>query len=227
MFLASIDGTIVSTAMPTIVGDLPRHRPVRVGLLQLPARRDRDHPDLGPSRRHVRSQEDLPHRHGSLHARHGALRHLADDDGAHHLPRRAGPRRRVRAAGRADDQRRPLHDGAAGEGLSDLLGGLRAVRGARPVPRWLPHRRAVVALGVLRDPADRALRDDPGRGRDDRADPAPTPAQLRLGRCRDAARLERAARLRARDRRPRQPLALGPGHRDVRRRARCCSSRSS
>ena len=51
-----------------------RHRPLRVGLHGLPARRDRVDPALGPPRRHVRPQAHLPARHDHLPRRLGALR---------------------------------------------------------------------------------------------------------------------------------------------------------
>ena len=93
-----------------------------------------------------------------------------------------GRRRRLPAAGRADDHRRPLHARAAGARSprsTPACSGSRRVH--RPAHRRVPHRPAVVALGVLREPPDRHRRDGPRRGRDGRAAPAPTPPPASTG----------------------------------------------
>ena len=54
MFLAMLDGLIVGTALPTIVGDLGGLEPPVLGGDRLPAGRRRDHPDLGKARRPLR-----------------------------------------------------------------------------------------------------------------------------------------------------------------------------
>ena len=80
----------------------------------------------------------------------------------------AGCRRRVRAARRADDRGRPLHDQGTSEDLGGVLGGVRVRVDRRSAGRRLPHRTPVVALGVLREPAHRHVHDRDGRVRDDR-----------------------------------------------------------
>ena len=104
------------------------HRPLRLGVHRVPARGDRDHPAVGPSRRHLRPEEDLPGRPADLPARIGAVRHVELDDAARAVPRHAGHRRRVPPSGVADDRRRHLHAQAASPDLGDLLGRCSASR---------------------------------------------------------------------------------------------------
>ena len=87
MFLASLDGTIVATAMPTVIGDLHGIDHYAWVFTAYLLAGDRVDPALGPARRHVRPQAHLPARHDHLPDRFRPLRRVELDDPAHPLPR--------------------------------------------------------------------------------------------------------------------------------------------
>ena len=158
MFLAALDQTIVSTALPTIVGDLG-------GL---------DHLSWVVTSYLLASTASTP-LYGKLGDMYGrkpvflaaildlpgrldALRAQPVDGRADRLPRAAGHRRRRPDGRRAGDHRRhrpaararPLHG-------PDRLG-VRGRVGRRAAARRLPRRGALLALGLLRQHADRRRR---------------------------------------------------------------------
>ena len=227
MFLASIDGTIVSTAMPTIVGDLhgiDSYAWVFSGFLlaeiaTIP---------LWGRLADMFGRKKIFLAGMAIFLLGSMLCGIAQSMTALVLFRAVqGARRRLRAAGRADDHRRPLHDGAAGPKISAVYSGvfaLAAVLGPflggfltdQLSWRWVFYVNipiGIVAIGARRD-------------RDGRADPEPAPPPVRLGRCRHAARLERACS----STRSRRAAATSPGDRSRSSArsapARCCSSRS-
>ena len=107
MLLAALDQTIVSTALPTIVGDLGGAGHLTLGRLLVPAGgHDRDGAGR-QGRRPVRPQAGLPGLGGHVRAGLGLLRVRAEHELADLLARRAGLRRR-RSDGHGDgaDRRR-------------------------------------------------------------------------------------------------------------------------
>src|SRR6478735_6536448 len=88
MFLAALDQTIVSTALPTIVGDHGVDAVVR------------------KARRHVRAQAHVPRGDPDLPGGLDAVRPEPDDGRADRVPRDPGPRRRRPDGRRAGDHRR-------------------------------------------------------------------------------------------------------------------------
>ena len=218
MFLAALDQTIVSTALPTIVGELG-------GL---------DHLSWVVTAYLLAATVSTP-LYGKLGDMLGrkpvfiaaiviflagldALRPLADDDPADPLPRTPGSRR-----GRADRRRagdpRGHHPAAAARPLHGPDGRrLRGLVRRGPAARRLPRRQPLVALGLLREHADRGAR---ARDRDYAAPPA-RPAHAahdRLPRRRPSRRRRRGAD--PHDDLGRQPVRLGlAGDRRARARRR-------
>ncbi len=82
--------------------------------------------------------------------------------GADPLPGDPGTRRRRAVPDRAGGHRRPVHPGRAGQVPGPLRSRLRDRLPGRPGPGRLPDRQLQLALGLLRQPADR----DRGPGRD-------------------------------------------------------------
>ena len=74
MFLAALDQTIVSTALPTIVGDLGGLEHLSLGRHVLPAGLDGVDAAVRQARRHVRPQADVPGRDPDLPRRLAAVR---------------------------------------------------------------------------------------------------------------------------------------------------------
>ncbi len=162
MLLAALDGTIVSTALPTIVGDLGGGNHVSwVVTAYLLAQTDL----LGgrrQARRPVRPQAGLPDQRHDLHRRLGAVRagagHVLADLG----PSDPGPRRRRPGRHRHRADRRH-HPAARPRQVPRLARrGLRRDHGPRPAARRVLHRPPVLAVGVLHQRPVRA-RGDPGR----------------------------------------------------------------
>ena len=156
MLLASLDQTIVSTALPTIVGELGGPGAHLVGGDRLPAGDHGRHAALRQARRPLRAQGRAAGRARDLPDRLRAVRARAGDDRADRLPRDPGAGRR-----RADGQRpgrdrrrrlaaraRPLH--------GPLRRGLRRLLGGRAADRRLLHLEPLVALDLLHQPPARA-----------------------------------------------------------------------
>ncbi len=129
---------------------LDRHR--------LSARLDRDHSDLRQARRHLRPQARASGRARDLPRRLGALRAQPEHDRADRVPRRPGARRR-----------RAPRDDPGGDRRHRLPARTRPVLGfhrrhirdrnrARAADRRLDRRPRLVALDLLREPADRDRR---------------------------------------------------------------------
>ena len=87
MLLASLDQTIVSTALPTIVQRPRRARAPLVGRHGVPAGGHRGHAAVRQARRPLRPQDRAPGRAGALPGRLGAVRAGAGDDRADRVPR--------------------------------------------------------------------------------------------------------------------------------------------
>ena len=164
-----------------------RPRPPLLGRHGVPARLDRLDAALRQARRHVRAQARLPRRDPDLPRRLDARGPEPVDGPADRVPRAPGNRRRRPDGRRAGDHRRhrpaararPLHG-------PDRLR-VRRRLGRRPAARRLPRRQPLVALGLLREHADRSGR----RGDRRPAAPPPHPADApsdRLSRCRAAQR---------------------------------------
>ena len=227
MFLAALDSTIVATAMPTVIGDLhgidhyawvfTAYLLAEIASIPLWGRLA----DMY-GRKRIFLLGMIIFLVGS------ALCGAIDvDGGADPVPCHAGCRRRLSAPRRADDRRRPVHARAARPALGGDVGGVRVLVGDRSVDRRLPHRPALVALGVLREPAHRHRRHRPRAGGDGRTAHRSTSPPHRLARGVHAARVDGAARVRARDGRSRLRVGLAGHRRRPGRRAWCCSWRSS
>ena len=227
MFLAALDSTIVATAMPTVIADLhgiDHYAWVFSGYLLAEIA---SIPLWGRLADMYGRKRIFLHRHGDLPGRLRALRHVDVDGAAGAVPRHAGRRCRMPAPRRADDHRRPVHARAARPALGGLVGGVRLLVGDRPADRRLHHRPALVALGVLREPAHRHRRHHPRAGGDGRTahrSPSPPP---RLARDVHAARVDGAARVRVRDGRARLRVGVAGHRRRASSPAWCCSWRSS
>ncbi len=187
MFLAALDQTIVSTALPTIVGDLGGLQHLSWVVTSYLLASTASTPLYGKlgdmlGRKPVFLFAVLVFLLGSV-----LSGPLADDGRADRLPRDPGPRRRRPDGRRAGDHRRrrpaarsrPLHG-------PDRLG-VRGRLGRRPAARRLPRRDDLLALGLLREHPDRHRRRADHRLPAAPARPAPSP-QDRLPRRRAAHR---------------------------------------
>ena len=217
--LVAIDATVLATAVPAVVEDLGGFtqfpwlfsvylltQAVTVPLYSKLA------DQYGRKPMMLVGSRDLP-------ARVAAVRAGVEHDLADRVPRGPGHRRGRGAADRDDDRRRHLLHPGAGQGAGLPRRGLGAVGRHRPHPRRPLLRLHVVALDLLREPADRR------RGALD------VLAQLRgAGRARAAPRRRprrAAAHRRRRDAAPRAArgrralgLVLARERRPVRRRRR-------
>ena len=141
------------------------------------------------------------HRRLARERRRDLVRH------ARRRPRPAGPRRRTRLAGRARDRHPHVLGGRRAHEGARRLERDRGGGGARPAARRRAHRDALVALGLLHQPADRHRR---------RAARAARITTSRRGEARDERRRRRghrhrrSARARLRDREG-QPYGWGSG----------------
>ena len=204
-----------------------RPRPPVVGRHLVPARRHGLDADLRQARRHVRAQARVPGGDPHLPRRLDARRAQPDDGPADRLPRPAGHRRRRPDGRRAGDHRRHRPAARARPVHGPDRRGLRRRLRRRAAARRLPRRHPLVALGLLRQPADRHR----SRSRSSTlrlhlrvvAEPAPRRLPRRGAACR-RRQLPRAAHDLGR-----QPVRLGLGHdhRARDRRRRCCSACSS
>ena len=155
MLLASLDQTIVSTALPTIVGDLGglSHLSWVVTAYLLASTVVR--PAVRQARRPLRPQDRAPGRDRAVPDRLGALRPVPEHDRADRLPRPAGVGRR-RADGHHDGGRRRHHRAPGPRQVPGLLRrGVRRRHGDRPAAGRLLRRQPVLALDLLRQPAAR------------------------------------------------------------------------
>ena len=132
-----------------------RTEPPLVGRDRLPGRLDGDHAALRQVQRHLRPQAHVPVCDRGVPVRIGARRPLAEHDRADRVPRPPGHRRRWADDARDDDhrRRRPAPPARPLPGLHGRR--VRARKRHRPAPRRLLRRPAVVAVGVLREPARR------------------------------------------------------------------------
>ena len=158
MFLAALDQTIVSTALPTIVGELGGLNHLSWVVTSYSARATVSTPHLRKARRHGRPQAGLPGGDPHLPRRLDARRSLPVDGRADRLPRAAGSRRRRADGRRAGDHRRhrPAARARALHGPDRIR--VRRRFGRRAAARRLPRRQPVLALGLLREPARRRAR---------------------------------------------------------------------
>ena len=155
MLLAALDQTIVATALPDHRRRPGRAEPPVLGRDRLPGRLDRDHAALRQDQRPLRPQARVPVRDRRLPDRLGAGRPVAEHDRADRVPRPAGRRRR-RADDARDDDHRRRRPAARARPLPGLHGRrVRARERDRPAPRRLLRRPALVAVGLLRQPARR------------------------------------------------------------------------
>ena len=226
MFLAALDQTIVSTALPTIVGELGGLNHLSWVVTSYLLASTASHAALRQARRHARAQARLPVRGDRVPDRLGAVRAEPVDGRADRLPRDPGPRRRRPDGRRAGDHRRrrpaarprPLH----GPDRLRVRGGEHR----RPAARRLLRRDALVALGLLRE--------HPGRHRrraDHRLPAAPArpahPPRGRLPRRRAAHRRRLLPDPRHHLGRQRVRLGQRHDHRPRDRRRRAADGRSS
>ena len=172
-----LDATIVNIALPSIQRALdfsatePLLGPERVhARLRRPAAAGR------PQRRPLRPPADVHHRHPDLRWREPGRR-VRDDRGlAADLPGPAGRRRSDRVADRpgAGDEHVPGGSGAEPR-VRRLRGGLRRRRRNRADPRRRADGVPVVAVGAVRERADRrgARHRDPLRAAGEQADHGP------------------------------------------------------
>ena len=181
-FLVALDASVVSTAMPTVIGQIGGIELYAWVFSRLPAHQHRHRADLRQARRPVRTQARLPVLDRAVHGRLDAVRPGADDGAADRLPLAAGPGRGRRAADQSDHPRRPLSARGARAHHRPVQHDLGRLGPARPGDRRLSDRARQLALGLLRQfPAVRA---------DDRADlevparahPAPPPQHRLPGR---------------------------------------------
>ena len=227
-FMVILDATIVNVSLPTIEHAPPllAHGPavdrqrLHPRLRRVPAaRRPRSRPVRHAAALHRRARH--LHRRLARERRRDLVRH------ARRRPRPPGPRRRARLAGGARDRhahvlgRRRAHEGT--RSLERHRGGRRR---RRPAARRRAHRDALVALGLLHQPADRHRR-RPARAAHDhergRRGEAGDERRRRRGH-----RDERPARARLRDRQGRLVrLGLRQDDRPLPRGRSRCSSRSS
>ena len=161
MLLAALDQTIVSTALPTIVGRPRRRRAPVLGGLVVPARRHHRHGARRQVRRPVRAQARLPGS-AAMFVVASALCGLAQTmTWLVALARGPGLRRR-RPDGHRDGADRRRHPAARARQVPGRARrGLRGHDGARPAARRPVHRPPVVAVGVLRQPARSASASSP------------------------------------------------------------------
>ncbi len=185
MFLAALDQTIVSTALPTIVADLHGASHLAWVIVAYLLAATVSTPLWG-------KLGDQYGRKGFFQASiviflcGSALSGLSQhDDRADRLPGRSGTRRRRSDGRRAGDRRRHRLAARARPLPGAVRRGLRGREHHRPAARRRLRRPALLALDLLHQPADRcrrARRDrDPGAG-----PPEPHPARHRLPRRRGA-----------------------------------------
>ena len=162
MFLAALDQTIVSTALPDDRRRPPRWLAPRLDRRRLPARGDVLDTAVGKARRPVRPEGLLPSRHRHLPDRLDPLRPQPDLDRAHRVPGDPGTRRR-RPDGRSAGDRRRHRPAARPWSLPGPFR-RRVRRGERDrtAARRRVRRAALVAMDLLRQRADRCHR---ARGR--------------------------------------------------------------
>ena len=197
-----------------------------VGDQRLRARLRRIPPAGRSLRRPPRPAAHLHGRNAHLHARLAALRARVERGVADRVPRAPGSRRGDAHAGRAVDPRRDVRRGSRAQHRAGRLGSRRrrGRRGRRPLRRH-PRRLPLVGVDLLRQRPGGRRRADP------RADPPlGEPRQARPGLRHSGRRPRHVGSLASRSRHhagERLGLELGQDDRRLRRRPRCCCSRSS
>ena len=163
MLLAALDQTIVSTALPTIVGDLQGWLAHRLGHHGVPAGSDRVDAAVGQARRPVRPEDLLPGRDRDLPRRLDPGRAQPLHGRAHRVPRDPGPGRRRPDGRRPGDRRRHRLASRARPLRGPVRRRLRRVEHRRPAARRRVRGRPDLALDLLHQRADRADRARRGR----------------------------------------------------------------
>ena len=159
-FMLLVDMTIVQVALPRIQSDLhASFTEPAVGDRRLRADDVGADPDERRARRPGRTQARVPRRRERVHARLAGVRAVEQRHDADRRPRRAGVRRSgdVRHLAGADRAGVPGARAWRGDRRLGRHGG-RCGRG-RPAGRRDPHRRARLAVDLLRQPADRNRHD--------------------------------------------------------------------
>ncbi len=156
--LAALDQTIVSTALPTIVGDLGNVSLMSWVIAGYSPRHDHRHADLWQVRRCAGTPPALSHRAGAVRRRVGPVRAEPDGRPAYLLPGGAGSWRRGPDGAVAVHHRRARASGQTrrlwGAHRCTVRTGFAArSAGRRPFDRTRP-----LALCVLDQPADRHRR---------------------------------------------------------------------
>ena len=216
LLLASLDQTIVATALPQVVSDLGGLDLYSWAFTAYVLAMTVTRPALRQARRRLRLEAAVRHRDRDLPARFRSLRPRLEHAGADRVPGRPGRRRRrsVRAHARDDRADRPAASARplAGARRRDV----RRRLDRRPGARRRDRRQHELALDLLRQPARRSA----GASRDlaDDAAPRATAAPLgRLPRGCPARGRDRCADARAELGRPGVRLGLAAGARCVRR----------
>ena len=158
LLLASLDQTIVSTALPTIVGDLGGLSKLSWVVTAYLLASTVSGPIYGKLGDLYGRKGDPAGRDRDLPRRLGALRDQPEHDRADRLPRAPGARRR-RPAGDDAGRRRRHRPAARARQVPGLLRRrVRRLDRDRPAARRLLRRQPLLALDLLRQPADRARR---------------------------------------------------------------------
>ncbi len=210
--MSSLDGTIVATALPTIVDDVGGLSRVTWVVTAYTLAVVASMPLYGKLSDLYGAQTDAGSGHHDLPGRVDDVRGRADDEPAADLAVRPGSRRRrPRRAGHGDDRR---HRPRAEAGPLARLPGrdLRRGQRARPGGRWPLRRSSQLALGLLHQPAVRPS----GTGHRPRQPPPPStlrrapPRLRRRAAARGGAVVPRAPGD-SRRRQLRMDLSHGPG----------------
>ncbi len=130
-------------------------RLLHVGCHDLPGHEHDHRADLREAVRPLRPATPAPDRYHVVPDRFGPVGPEPDDVAADPVPGPPGSRRGRAVPDRPGGHRRSLHARRAGQVPGPLRSGLRDRIPDRAGSRWVPHRQLQLALGVLRQPADR------------------------------------------------------------------------